>query len=204
MKKLLFVVLGFLIAMISVFSQTDPADLFIRYEGDGKLILTSGETINGKVEFDVTTPARVEILVDSQEKATKYKSDEVKEFTVGEKHFFSVKMKGGAVSVGNSAAFAQLITPVDAKIKIYLFEEQTVTYTKSYYVSIPGDETAYGLTDLKFTPFKKIIAYVKDCQLVVDKINAKEKGFWIPLTATDEMRKEVFLNVSNTHFNCNK
>lgn len=201
MKKTLWVILGFLFTMTFSFSQT-PDDIIVRYKGDGKLVLSSGETINGAIEFRPNTPARVEILLENQEKVTRYKSDEVKEFTVGDKHYFAIRMKGGAVTIGNSASFAQLLTPVDAKIKLYLFEVQEVGVSKSYYASIPGDEMAYGLTDLKFTPFKKIIEYVKDCQPVVDKITAKEKGYWIPLTATDEMRKEVFLNVSNDHYSC--
>jgi hypothetical protein len=189
-----------MIATVTAFSQTD--DIIIRYKGDGKLVLTTGETINGKVEFLPSSPGKVEIIPEGQEKETRYKYDEVKDFTVGDKHYFSVKMKGGAVQVGNSTYFAQLITPEDARIKMYMFETQDLGVSKSYYASIPGDETAYALTDLKFTPFKKIIEYVKDCQTLVDKITAKEKGYSIPLTATDDMRKEVFMNISTTHYNC--
>jgi|WetSurMetagenome_2_1015567.scaffolds.fasta_scaffold21783_2 hypothetical protein len=146
--------LGFAISM-TTFSQTND-DFIIRYSGNGSVVLASGETIHGKVDFVLQTPSRITIIPEGQEKSAKYKSDEVKAFTVDNKQYFAIKMKGGDVSIGNTTSFAQIITPVDAKIKVFLFEnQQAVLVTKSYYISIPGDETAYGLTDTRFTPLKK-------------------------------------------------
>jgi hypothetical protein len=46
-------------------------------------------------------------------------------------------------------------------------------------------------------------SYVQDCASLINKISNKEKGFWFPITATDDMRKDVFLNIAMSYYECN-
>lgn len=178
------------------------------YKGPGKVVLSSGETLTGTVEYQLTEPGKVQILPEGQEKWGKYKSDEVKEFTVNEMHYLPYKVKGGEVKIGNTFLFLRLMVPADFKLKILISETLPIVYTvgaspdKMYYAVIPGDETAYALSDLKFTPFKKMAGYLSDCQVIVDKINQKDKDHFVPLASTDEMKLKIFLNVSNTYQFC--
>lgn len=190
---------------MSTYAQNE----FVCYSGPGKIILTSGEIVTGKVSYYLYAPARVEITPEGQTKDVKYKCDEVKEFSVVDKQYFSVKMKGGAVSIGNGEAFGRLLTSDDSKIKVYISETQPTVVvnsnfdvTTSYYASVPGDETAYALSDLKFTPFKKVAKYLEDCPSIVTKINNKEKGFTFPMVTTDEARLDVMLNVAREYQAC--
>jgi len=186
-------------------SQTD----FICYSGPGKVVLNNGETITGNVEYCLSSPARVRILPDGKSDDMKYKSSEVKEFNVGDKQYLSLELKGGAVSVGSDLQFAQLMTPADSKIKVLMSETQSTVVvnnnfavTTSYYALVPGQEAAYALSDIRFTPFKKMTKYVEDCPVIVEKINNKEKGYFIPMVTTDEARKEVFLKIAMEYQNC--
>jgi len=190
---------------MSAYAQND----FIYYSGPGKIVLASGETVTGKVNYGLSSPAKVEIIPDGQTKYVKYKCDDVKEFSVEDKQYLPVKMKGGAVTIGSGLAFGRLLTPADSKIKIFISETQNTvvvnnnfTITTSYYASVPGDETAYALSDLKFTPFKKMAKYVESCPSLVAKITAKEKGYSYPMVTTDEARLEVFVNVARENQDC--
>ncbi len=205
MKKLSIFLSLVAVFSLSSFAQTD----FICYSGQGKVLLASGETVTGKVSYCLSTPSRVDITPEGQSKDVKYKCDEVKEFTVEDKQYLSVKMKGGAVTIGSGESFGRLLTAADSKIKIFLSETQPTVVvggnfavTVSYYASVPGDETAYALSDLKYTPFKKMVKYIADCPSLVEKINNKEKDFSIPMLTTDEARLVVFTNVAREYQQC--
>lgn len=178
------------------------------YKGPGKVVLSSGETLTGLVDYELTQPGRVHILPDGLDKWAKYKSDEVKEFTVDGKNYLPYKVKGGEVQIGNTFLFLRLMVPADYKLKILVSETLPPVYSagdppdKMYYAVIPGDETAYALSDLKFTPFKKMAGYLSDCQDIVDKINSKDKDHFVPLASTDEIKLKIFLNVANTYQIC--
>jgi hypothetical protein len=205
MKKLFNLIFIGAVFTLSAFAQTD----YVSYSGPGTIVLTSGETLNGKVTYWLYAPAKVHFLADGKEKDTKYNCDEVKEFAVDGKQFLSVKMKGGAVTVGSGEAFGRLLTAADAKIKIFVSETQPAvvvgndfSITTSYYASVPGEATAYALSDIRFTPFKKMAKYVEDCTVLADKITNKEKDFTYPMMTTDEARLVVFTNVSREYQQC--
>ena len=205
MKTLIYFAFLTFISIVG-YCQTE----FICYSGNGKMELASGEIIEGTIEFCLSSPAKVRIVQTEQTEKEKYKSDEVKQFNIEDKHYLSVSLKGG-VSVGNSDQFARVLTPADWKVKVFMTETQPsvvvsvsgeIPITVSYYCSIPGDNNLYELSNMKFTPFKKMAKYLADCPSVAAKINNKEEGYFVSMIATDAARKEVFLNVAKEYQNC--
>jgi hypothetical protein len=195
-----------LLLSIGAFAQSD----FVCYSGNGKVIMKSGDVIEGKVEFCLSYPGKVYVTPAGATKDTKYKCDEVKEFNIDDKQYVSLSCKGGAVTVGSDKAFVRLLTPVDYKLKLYISETQPAVVTDNnyaktvmYYCQIPGDtDAAYALSDLKFTPFKKMAKYIADCPAIATKIENKEEGYTVPMMTTDEARKEVVLKIANEYQTC--
>jgi hypothetical protein len=203
--KISFAVLGVFL-VVGLYAQTD----FVCYSGTGKVTMKTGEVLEGKVEYCLSYPGKVYLTQVGATKDTKYKCDEVKEFNIDDKQYVSISCKGGAVSVGSDKQFARLLSPVDYKIKLYISETQpsVVTdnnYSKtiSYYCQLPGEtEAAYALSDMKFTPFKKMAKYIADCPSIATKIESKAEGYTVPMITTDEARKEIFMKIADEYQNC--
>ncbi len=195
-----------LLTSLGVNAQTD----FVCYSGNGKATLKSGEVIEGKIEYCLSYPGKVYVTPAGATKDTKYKCDEVKEFNIDDKQYVSLSCKGGAVTVGSDKAFVRLLTPADYKLKLYISETQPAVVTDNnyaisvmYYCQIPGDtEAAYALSDLKFTPFKKMAKYIADCPSLATKIESKAEGYTVGMVTTDEARKEVILKIAGEYQTC--
>ncbi len=205
MRKLVLM-LGLLLP-VAIFAQTD----YLRYTGKGKVVFANGESAVGIVAYDLFAPGKVAILPENDSKTSRYNSDEVKEFTIDGEHYYSLKTKSGEIKVANNHIFLKSLVPDSFKMKVLLGEAQppvstteNVPIVRTYYALMPGDETAYALNELKFTPFKKVAGYLSDCPAIVEKINTKEKGFSLPLVATDEIRLEVFKKVAAEYHSCQK
>ncbi len=204
MKKLLFIISTFVFSVFSLFAQSD----YISYSGQGKVVLTDGTEVTGKVVFWIYTPARVHVTPEGAKDDTKYKSDDVKEFTIEDKVYASIELKGG-ISVGNNKVFALLLTSPDAKLKVFKVETQptvstggSVPVTTSYYAMIPGETAAYGLSEMKFNPAKKLAKILADCPALAEKINSKTENYFYPMITTDEFRLKIFLNLSEEYQKC--
>jgi hypothetical protein len=190
---------------IAAFAQND----FVCYTDNGKLVMASGQIIEGKVQYCLTSPAKVFVTPAGATKDVKYKCDEVKEFNIDEKQYISISLKGGDVSIGSGKQFARLLTPADFKVKLLISETQPAVVTGnnyaitvSYYCQVPGAENANALSDLKFTPFKKMAKYLVDCPAIATKIENKEEGYSLPMMTTDDARKDVFLKIAGEYQNC--
>lgn len=190
--------------MFKLNAQTGQSE----YSGAGMVTLLDGSEVRGVVTYYPSSPGKVFVKKDGEEKSEKYKAKDVKEFTLSDLHYYSIIAKGG-VDIGSDGAFGRLLNSPDSKIKLFLCESQsnivvgsTPPVDQSYYALVPGETAAYTLSGMKFTPFKKMANIVADCPDLAKKITGKEEGYFCPMMTTDDYRLKVFLKVAEEYSNC--
>jgi hypothetical protein len=177
---------------------------FVEYKGEGKVILNDGKTVEGKVTFRLSSPGKVFVVVDG--KKEKYNYNEVKEFMVDNKHYYTIQTK----ALGNSNTFAYILNPENTKMRIYQYEQQPSILsggdsqiTTEYYVLFEGEEFAININDAKFLPFKKkMAAKVESCSELSKKIAGKEDGYKVGMASLPGKKLEVFLKVAKEYDEC--
>ena len=194
-------------AVLFIFSTVNAQD-FITYSGAGKVILTNGTTLEGNVEYSLSTPGSVHIKV-GDAKSEKYKAKEVKEFFVSDRHYYALKAKG-EITVGSDMMFAYIISIDKAKFRLFKYETQpivvsgnNVPITTTIYIGLPDNETeAYPLADLRLNPSKKLAKYLEDCPALAQKVANKEKDFSYGMITSDGARITVVEKINEEYAKC--
>ncbi|HUX54576.1 MAG TPA: hypothetical protein VMV56_09195 [Williamwhitmania sp.] len=195
MKRTAFVVLLLMIA-ISAFSQTE----FVAYNGIGKVILNTGDTIQGVVDYKICYPGSVRVTPDG-EKKREFHDNDTKEFFVKGRHYYSVNSSG---QIGSSSMFVYLLNSETSKIKLFMYEQQPIvvtnndfTATTDYYILLPGETNVISLGDLKLMPFnKKMSKFVESCPVLAKKILDKEDGYKVGMLTTPMAKIEILKKIA--------
>ncbi|MFN8207486.1 MAG: hypothetical protein U0T82_08770 [Bacteroidales bacterium] len=108
--------------VLLLFASLVTAQDFITYTGKGLIVLSTGDSLEGYLEYSLSYPASVRIKV-ADNKTEKLKASEVKEFFLNEYHYFPVQFKGEMV-VGGDFSFAILLNSEKARIRLYKYECQ--------------------------------------------------------------------------------
>lgn len=204
--KTLFAGLFLLTLTMIVSAQETEQKKYIEYKGDGDVLLKDGTTLNGVVLFAPQFPGRIKIQVTGEDKERKINYNEMTRFTIGDKIFHIIQTSG----LGNPNTIAQLLTPEEYEIKVYKYEQQSLlgtnylyNTTTDYYVSVPGEEKAYSLTDMKLMPFnKKMAKYTASCKELSTKILKKNDGYKIPLISTMDQKIEIIKKIAKEYEEC--
>lgn len=215
MKSILALTVLFQVGFLTGFAQkfkgegrTHESEII--YSGDGTVVLETGEQLTGLIKHSRVTQRRVSISVDG--KQTTYKIAEVKHFTIGDIYF--EKIESPIVSIPQDYDFAILFSSPQSTIRVYevCYQEDIAIgenaakglwpTNRSYHVLFPSAKKLKGLDDIAFIPFKKVTKLVSDCQPLVDKINNKEKGYFLSLVATSEQKLDAFINIANSYSQC--
>ena len=200
MKKILLFTAALILISIASFSQD-----FITYKGAGKIILNTGDTIKGNLSYSLTFPRKVRLVLDGKDE--NYNYDQVKEFFLDNRHYITIKTR----VIGNPNTFALLMGTETDRIRLFKYEQQPmmdgpggiVPITTEYYVSLPGEEFAMGLMDMKLIPFnKKMAKVVEGCPALAKKIADKEDGYKMGLISNDLIRLPVYQRIAAEFEQC--
>ncbi len=210
MKKYLLV-FSLMVLSFSLFAH-ENMEPEVSINEQGRIILNSGEELNGLLSFSFVTPNRVYFTKEGQ-KRKRIKMKEVKEFFVNDLHF--VKIKTPSISIGSSDIVAIQKTPVGYKIPLYETISQSSAFStgadgkkmhkteRTIYIHFSEHKTPRSINDLSLTPFyKKVSKLVEDCEELSVKIANKEQGYRVSIATGHTEKMEIFYRVSEEYQQC--
>lgn len=215
MKKLIFTCLILFTSAVAFSQLRSSAQLSepeIVYEGPGKIILEDGSVKEGTVRHSRITQRRATVT-DSNGESETFKTKDMKEFYINNLHFVKVETAGVGLK---DPDFAIELSDEGAAIKVYevCHQENITTDTggevtnwptsREYFVQMPGEDKIKGVGDIAYMPSKKIakVDAIKACPELEKKISSKANGYSYGMISNEQMKRDVFLEISRAYEQC--
>ena len=187
----------------------------------GTLYLTNGRSVEGKLVIQTGNPfsGDVKVYADGDKKPMNFNLGDVNGYRI-RNDYYELKEKKGGISIGRRLSFMKRLTPENSKIHLYEDMEKVTEsgkgnansqsrYETEYYLQMPNEssEEVYPLGGSKFVPNfdEKVSRMVSDCPSLIQKIAAKENGyFYAQVSLFKEKRAEVLMNIIREYNRCGK
>ena len=210
MLRKICLVATMVICYIAVLAQK-TSEKEIIYTGAGKIVLETGEELEGEIQHSRLTQMSVTVKNASGE-TKRFKVGDVKNFTIGTIYFERVKTPKIAIK---DSDFAILLSDPASRIRVYeVCWQENISMgaaaaanewptNREYYVLFPSVGQLKDFSNIAFIPFvKKVSKLVEDCPALSERIQKKEKGYFLGLIATDQDKQNVFVNIANAYAAC--
>lgn len=211
-----------LVAVILLFASCKSASFFETPNSlrniDGKLFLTNGRTVEGKLVVNSRNVlgSEVKVYVHGEKKPQKYNLLDVDAYEIRGEYYELKEVKGG-LSLGRNMSFMKRLTPADSRIHLFESTEKNTStsrngatntyYEVQYYMQFPAEtgDGVWAVNSSKFVPNfdEKMSKLVQDCPALAAKIAAKDPGyFYAQVSLFREKRADVLWNIITEYNKC--
>lgn len=143
-----------------------------------------------------------------------YRPEEIKGFQIGNDYYETKFISAPEVTFNNKKTIVKLITSVDSRIPMYVFENRTKTVDATtkreqfntalvYLIGLPGskDDKVYGFQSNLFSPKfdEKVSVIVQDAPALAAKVKSRDKDFFYAAFTGDDHRLKVWWNIINEY-----
>ena len=183
----------------------------------GKLFLTNGETIDGKliISRNDFIGKEIKVYTPGHKAPLKYDLFDIKGYEV-RGQYYELKEIRGSIALHSNYSFMKRLTKPDSKIQLFENTERitstannstTTHYETQYYLQLPYEtgDAVWTLGSSKFVPNfdEKMSKLVQDCELLAQKIADKKSGyFYAQISLSKEKKADVLWNIINEYNNC--
>ena len=186
----------------------------------GKLFLTNGRTVEGKLVVNTGNfmGSAVRVFLPGDKEPQKFNLLDVKGFELRD-NYYELKEVRPSISIGRANySFMKRLTKPDSRIHLFENMEKyttggtrgssaTTRYEPEYYMQFPGEQgdVVWAVNSSKFVPNfdEKMSKLVEDCPALAAKIASKEEGyFYAQVTVFKEKRADVLWNIITEYNKC--